>query len=406
MVMEKDEFKRRVKFVLRFGKAMHSAGSPAHTLEGTLQDMCQLLNIQGSFISQPTAILSCFQYGDEEVVKIERVEPMGVNLGRLATIDKIAKDVIQNGMSYEEGYQRLNDVFKENPIFGKRVTMIYFLFSAAGFMLLFGGTWGDMTAAILVGCVMGVISLFKPVVGLVGQLFEAIVAIVASFLAYLLVKLIPDLNVGVIIISSLIIFMPGLFITIAIAEIATQNLVSGTARLVGGVMILLKLTFGVFIGSKIASWFHVPSLNISFETIPTWVAYCTLPVTALMSVVNFKANRDDWKWVTIAGIYGFTCSKLGSHFLGTELGMFFGGACVGAMSNIFARLKNKPSSIFQFPGIILLVPGSVGYRGMNYLFQKDMLGGLETAFTMVTIAMALVVGIFFGNILIKPRRSL
>jgi uncharacterized membrane protein YjjB (DUF3815 family) len=86
--------------------------------------------------------------------------------------------------------------------------------------------------------------------------------------------------------------------------------------------------------------------------------------------------------------------------------MFFGGTCVGAMSNLFARLKDKPSSIFQWPGIILLVPGSVGYRSMTSLFERDVVGGLDTAFTMISLAMALVVGVFFGNIIIQPRRSL
>jgi uncharacterized membrane protein YjjB (DUF3815 family) len=76
------------------------------------------------------------------------------------------------------------------------------------------------------------------------------------------------------------------------------------------------------------------------------------------------------------------------------------------MSNIFARMKDKPSAIFQWPGIILLVPGSVGYRGMTSLFERDVIGGMDTAFTMITLAMALVVGVFFGNILVKPRRSL
>lgn len=272
-------------------------------------------------------------------------------------------------------------------------------------MILFGGTWSDLLASMVVGSLMGLLSILGPT-GLVGQLFEALVAIVASLATYLLSKLFPELNVGVIIISGLIIFMPGLFITIAIAEIATNNLVSGTARLVGGVMVLLKLTFGVFIGSKIASWFHCPSLDLEFGTIPSWVTFISLPITAFLSVINFKANRTDWKWVTLAGIYGFSCSKLGSHYLGAELGMFFGGACVGAMSNIFARLLDKPSSIFQWPGIILLVPGSVGYRGMTSLFQRDVVGGLDTAFTMITLAMALVVGVFVGNIIVKPRRSL
>lgn len=403
--MEKAQFQRRVKFILRFGKALHSAGSPAHSLEGTMQEMCQLLNIKGSFISQPTAILSSFHAGDEEITKIERVEPMGVNLGKLSKIDQIARDVIHNAISYEEGAQRLDDVLNSRDIFGKRITLGYFLFSAAGFMILFGGNWGDLFAAIVVGGIMGLLSLFRPI-GLVAQLFEAIVAVVASLATYLLAKLFPSINVGIVILSSLIIFMPGLFITIAIAEIATQNLVSGTARLVGGVMILLKLTFGVFIGSKIATWFHYPSISLAFDMIPSWVTYITLPITAFMSVINFKANKDDWKWVTLAGIYGYLCSKLGSFYLGPELGMFFGGACVGAMSNIFARLKNKPSSIFQFPGIILLVPGSVGYRSLSFLFERDVVGGLDTAFTMVSLALALVVGIFFGNVMIKPRQSL
>jgi uncharacterized membrane protein YjjP (DUF1212 family)/uncharacterized membrane protein YjjB (DUF3815 family) len=384
---------------------MHAAGSPAHSLEGTMQDLCQLLKIKGSFISQPTAILSSFHSGDESMTSIERVEPMGVNLGKLSRIDMIARDVIHNAVSYEEGSQRLEDVLLDSDPFGKRITLFYFLFSSAGFMVLFGGHWADLAASVVVGSLMGVISLFRPI-GLVAQLFEAIVAVVASLTTYILAKIFPGINVGVVILSSLIIFMPGLFITIAIAEIATQNLVSGTARLVGGVMILLKLTFGVYIGSKLASWFHFSEFRINFFMIPDWVTYVTLPVTAFLSVINFKANKEDWKWVTLAGIYGYSCSKFGSFYLGPELGMFFGGACVGGMSNIFARLKNKPSSIFQFPGIILLVPGSVGYRSLSSLFERDVVGGLDTAFTMITLALSLVVGIFFGNILVRPRQAL
>lgn len=403
--MEKSKFRRQVRFILRFGKALHSAGSPAHTIEATMLDMCQLMGIKGSFMSQPTAILSSFDNGEEEVTKIERVEPMGVNLGKLSKIDLVAREVIRNEISYEEGYQKLDEILNDSDPWGKRVQVTYFLFYTVGFMVLFGGSLGDLVAAMIVGCVLGFISLIKPI-GLVGQLFEAIVAVIASLGTYLLAKLLPGLNEGVIIISSLIIFMPGLFITIAIAEIATNNLVSGTARLVGGVMILLKLTFGVFIGSKIASWFHFSPLDFEFGSLPNWTVIVTLPITAFMSVINFKANRSDWKWVTIAGIFGYACSKVGSHYLGPELGMFFGGTCVGAMSNIFARIKDKPSSIFQWPGIILLVPGSVGYRGMSSLFERDVVGGLDTAFTMITLAMALVVGVFVGNIMIKPRSSL
>jgi uncharacterized membrane protein YjjB (DUF3815 family) len=154
-----------------------------------------------------------------------------------------------------------------------------------------------------------------------------------------------------------------------------------------------------------ASWFHFSPWDIYLGPIPDWLTYVTLPLTAFLSVINFKANKADWKWVTLAGVLGFLFSKLGSYYFGPLVGMFFGGTCVGAMSNIFARLLDKPSSIFQWPGIILLVPGSVGYRGMTSLLERDVVEGLDTAFLMITLALALVVGVFFGNILIKPRRG-
>jgi uncharacterized membrane protein YjjP (DUF1212 family) len=403
--MERPEFLRRVKFITKFGRVLHSVGSPAHTLESTMQDMCELFGLKGNIVSLPTAIFSSFSFGDEEIAKIDRVEPVGVNLGKLSKVDLIARDVISGTLSFDEGNHKLDEVMTSPDPYGKRIRVFCFLFSAAGFMVLFGGHWGDFLASMMIGVVMGFLSLLRPI-GLVAQLFEAIVAIIAAMGTYLLAKLWPEINVGIVILSGLIIFMPGLYITIAIAEIATQNLTSGTSRLVGGIMILLKLTFGVFIGSKIATWFHYPSIEVSFSQIPSWFTIFTLPITALMSTVIFKAERTDWKWVTLAGVFGFCCSKIGAHFLGPELGIFFGGACVGAAANLFARLANRPSSIFQFPGIILLVPGSVGYRSLNSLFQRDVVAGLDTAFTMIILAMSLVVGIFVGNILVKPRRSI
>jgi uncharacterized membrane protein YjjP (DUF1212 family) len=406
--MERDQFLRRVKFIMKFGRALHTVGSPAHTLEATLQDMCCLLNIKANIVSQPTAIFCTFEAGGEEITRIERVSPMGVNLGMLCKVDLVAREVINGKLSYEEGRDSLDDILSTPDPYGPVMIVLCFLFSAAGFMVLFGGSWGDFLASVVMGLLIGIVSLLRPsqTLGLIAELFEAIVAIVAAFFTALLAKIFPSINIGVVILSSLIIFLPGLLITIAIAEIATQNLSSGTAKLMGGIMILLKLTFGVFIGAKIASYIHLPSLDWSFSLIPKWFILIMLPLTSLMATVIFKAQRSDWKWVTLAGVFGYGCSKLGTEILGPELGILVGGMCVGAMSNIFARLQDRPSSLFQYPGIILLVPGSMGYRSFSFLFEQDVVGGIQIAFGMISIAMALVVGVFLGNIMIKPRRSL
>ncbi len=402
--MLREEYLKRIKFIVQFGRGMHSVGAPAHSLEAAMNALCERLGLKGSFVSIPTAIFCSFRFLDDEVTRIARVEPSGINLGRLTKVDQVAQDVIRNKLSVDEGSQRLEEIFNSSEKFPSWVTILCFSLTSGGMLTLFGGSWGDLLAALIVGALIGLLSLPKQV-GVVSQLYEALMALVATLFATLLAKVSPDINVSVVILASLIIFIPGLNITISIAEIATQNLTSGTSRLVGGFMVLLKLAFGVFVGSKLAALISVHGLAYTFAAIPSWVMIITVPVTAAMSTVVFKAEWREAKWITLAGVFGYALSKVGTFHFGPEMGLFLGGMGVGAGANVFARTRLRPSSIFQFPGLILLVPGSMGYRGLSYLYDRDVVLGLDTAFSTLTLAFSLVVGVFVGNILVKPRSS-
>jgi len=400
----REEFFHRIKFIVQFGRGMHSVGAPAHSLEAALNALCERLGLKGSFVSIPTAIFCSFRFLDEEVTRIVRVEPSGINLGRLTKVDQIAQEVIRGRLGVEEGSQRLEDIFNDTAGFSAWLTVLCFGLTSGGMMTLFGGSWGDLFTSLIVGALIGVLSLPLRTGG-VAQLYEAAMALVATLLASLLSKISSDINVSVVILASLIMFIPGLNITIAIAEIATQNLTSGTSRLMGGFMILLKLAFGVFVGSKMAALISINGLAYDFAPIPSWVTIITVPITALMSTVVFKAEWREAKWITLAGVFGYALSKVGTFHFGPEMGLFLGGLGVGAAANVFARTRLRPSSIFQFPGLILLVPGSMGYRGLSYLYARDVVMGFDTAFTMLALAFSLVVGVFVGNVLVKPRSS-
>ncbi len=402
--MLKEEYFQRIKFIVQFGRSLHSVGAPAHSLEAALTALCEKLGLKGSFVSIPTAIFCSFRFLDEDVTRIARVEPSGINLGKLAKVDRVAQEVISGQVSFDEGFTRLEDIFNSHDHFPSWVTVICFALTSAGMMTLFGGTWGDMLTSLIVGAIIGFLSLPKHF-GLVSQLYEAFMAFIATLLASLFSKVSPDINVSVVILASLIMFIPGLNLTISIAEIATQNLTSGTSRLMGGLMILLKLAFGVFVGGKVAALISIKGLSYSFSEIPFWVIFFTVPITAMMSTVVFKAEWRETKWITLAGIFGYASSKCATLYFGPEMGLFIGGLCVGAAANIFARTRLRPSSIFQFPGLILLVPGSMSYKGLTYLYARDTVLGIDVAFTALALAFSLVVGVFVGNILVKPRSN-
>src|SRR5690606_5574209 len=124
--MEKTDFKRKVKFITNFGRVLHSVGTPAHSLEATMQELCRKFGLKGDIISLPTAIFSTITDGDEEITKVHRVEPVGVDLGKLSEVDMIAREVISGQISYEDGIVRLENVLNSPEPYGKRMRIACF----------------------------------------------------------------------------------------------------------------------------------------------------------------------------------------------------------------------------------------------------------------------------------------
>jgi uncharacterized membrane protein YjjB (DUF3815 family) len=87
-------------------------------------------------------------------------------------------------------------------------------------------------------------------------------------------------------------------------------------------------------------------------------------------------------------------------------GVFLAGMVMTALGNLYGRVFNRPSALIRVPGIILLVPGSLGFRSFNFVFERDVMQGLDTAFAVIAALIALVAGILFGNLLMPTRRNL
>jgi len=52
------------------------------------------------------------------------------------------------------------------------------------------------------------------------------------------------------------------------------------------------------------------------------------------------------------------------------------------------------------PALLMLVPGSVGFRSLALLFQRDVVIGVEQAFRTVLMLSALVAGLLLANVLL------
>ena len=92
--------------------------------------------------------------------------------------------------------------------------------------------------------------------------------------------------------------------------------------------------------------------------------------------------------------------------LGSEFAPFLGALAVGCASNSYARWIDRPASVPLIPGILLLVPGSVGYRSLTAFLENQAVQGIELAFTTTLVAASLVGGLLVANVVVPPKRLL
>jgi uncharacterized membrane protein YjjP (DUF1212 family) len=395
-----------IGFVLRLGRALHVYGIPAHRLEEVMGKASEKLGLQGQFFSTPTSIFASFGRQDEPGVFLMRVTPGEVNLGKIAELDDVATRVLRGPLGPAEGSKLIERVLAEPRHYGGALTTIAFSLASAAASRFLGGGLKEIAASALIGLVIGLLSLIAGKYESLSKVFEFVAAGAASALAGSLTFLIGPYAVSNATLSGLIVLMPGLTLTIALIELSTRNLSSGTSRLSGAFVIFLSVGFGVAAGGAIGKLLLGAPAVAHAAALPAWTEALALVTMPIALTILLRAHWRDTLWIVIAGALAVGGGRLGVIFFGPEMGVFMGALTVGVASNWYARLLDRPAIITEVPGIMLLVPGSVGFRGLAALMDAKIVSGVDTSFKMILTAVALVAGTLMANIIAPPRREI
>ena len=77
---------------------------------------------------------------------------------------------------------------------------------------------------------------------------------------------------------------------------------------------------------------------------------------------------------------------------------------VSAGSNLFARLRRQVAMVTQVPGLLILVPGSIGLRSVTSLLGDEVETGVATAFRVAIIGISLAAGLLAGNVVTRAAQ--
>lgn len=398
--------RHEIGFVLKLGRALHAHGYPANRLEEVMEKATRRLGLTGQFFSTPTSIFAAFGPEDDQQTFLLRVSPGEVNLGKLAELDEVTIGVLRGVHDSAEGSRLIDRILSEPPEYGPWLRTIAFGLASAGASRFLGGGWKEILFSALIGWTIGIMARLFARSTALGRVFEPVAAFIASALTALLGLLIGPYAISNTMLAGLIVLMPGLTLTVAMIELSTQHLSSGTSRLNNAFVTFLGIGFGVAVGSALVDAVIGTAKAVRAAPLPGWTELAAILIMPMAFTILLRAHKRDAPWILLAGAIAVGGNELGERMLGPQLGVFFGALLVGVFSSAYARWIDRPAVIAQVPGILMLVPGSVGFRGLAAMLDEKIVSGIDTTFKMILTAVALVAGTLIASVIAPTRREI
>jgi uncharacterized membrane protein YjjP (DUF1212 family) len=394
-----------VAFLLTLARALQRYGTPAHRLEAAMSTLAGKLGITGQFFALPTSLQASFGDPPDTQAHLMRVDSGEVNLEKMARLDAIAEQVARGRLPVDRALEAVQRTVDQPPRYGAALTTLCWGVAAGTSAIFFGGGWREVVVALTIGIITGLLSLVAARRETFARVLEPLAATLATLVSVLAAWAMPPVSVYIATLAGIIVLIPGLTLTVAINELTMRHLVSGSTRLAGAAMLFLEIGVGVMLGSQLARL--LPAVRATqLQPIPQATQALAVLVSALAFAILFRAHPRDLGWILGACSLAFWGARGGAALLDDQLGVAVGAFAVAAASNLFARASDRPAAITQVPGILMLVPGSLGFRSLSSLIRADVVSGVETAFTAVMIAAALVAGLLLANAVVPPRKAL
>lgn len=239
------------------GKIMLENGAETYRVEETVIRICKAYSIRyvESFVT-PTGIFVSIDQGnpDTEIITfIKRIKTRTIDLNKVSQINDFSRKLAISSLSVKEGMKILKkiDTLSKYP---KIIKIFCSGIASACFGLLLGANYNDFISSFIISILVYICVSF--IENLDSNLFiqNFIGGTIAAIFAIISVHLHLGVNIDKIIISSIMILVPGVAITNAVRDYISGELLSGVARSAEAIIIAVSIAVGV--GSIINAWIY------------------------------------------------------------------------------------------------------------------------------------------------------
>lgn len=371
------EILSRQRYLIQLCRALMIYGAPTHRLEEYMRMTARVIHIDGQFLYIPGCMIISFDDASTHTTEVKVVRSIqGIDLGKLADVHEIYKEVIHDVIGIEEAIQRLDEIMRKPSKF--HILFLIFVHGCASASVgpfAFNARPVDIPVAFLLGCLLGVLQLIlSPKSSLYSNVFEISAAVLTSFLARAFGSIRfegePLFCFSALAQSAIALILPGYTVLCASLELQSRSIVAGSVRMVYAIIYSLFLGFGITIGtavyglldSQASTEYTCPPSPIHNEYLQRF------PFVILFTICLAIVNRAKWKQVPIMmmiSLAGYVTNYFSAKrfYSNTQVSNTLGAFVIGVMGNLYSRLRHGLAAAAMLPAIFVLVPSGLAASG-------------------------------------------
>jgi len=392
-----------VALVLELGCILQELKVDSSTLEAALGRVIQHLNIEGMIFAIPTGFFATLRKeGYHSKTYLRRVTTSNTNLKKLAEAEMLVDLFLENKLDVDTMREKLVTLNTRQPKFGFWSKTMASSLAAMGMVNIWGGCLLDVLCGSIVGLLAGLVVNWAEKRSKLANLAPLMAGLICSLSGSFISHNMSSTTYTTIILGGIVCLIPGLELLIAMQELGTGNLVSGTSRMAGACLIFMLLTLGIGCGQQLGSFWWPHKYNSPATAIP-WTIAPSLAIVILAYLIIFQGRLSDYGYTLIVGIITWYGNAYCVQTVGDVAGAGITALILGAGCNYYSQRSKNPEVIVLLPSLLLILPGSLGIRGLTMIMGKQPLIGIQSGFQYFYVTIALMLGLLMANAMVSRR---
>ncbi len=244
-----------IKICVLAGEILLRSGAETYRVEDTMRRILFNLNYSSETFVVPSGIFASTIDEEKEIVSvIRRVKKRTINLEKVALINQFSRDLANEKPDFDKAYKYLKDI-ESKPTYSFKTGITASGMACFAFAFMFGGKIPDALSTLLIGFISFTVSEWTKKKNLSNLITNLVAGSLIAIIALIISNSGAKVNLDIMIISSLMPYVPGLMLTNAVRDIFEEDFLSGLSRLSEAVLVSLSLAVGV--GSVLKLWIFI-----------------------------------------------------------------------------------------------------------------------------------------------------